>query len=152
MQEEIEKALDSKNSGQTGSFSFRKGYPEAPNPILEISEVGAVGLPLSKRDADAIKQHAMQAPFGKGERTVVDKTVRDTWEIDSARVSASLIDCKLYILICCYHVQVTFGHPQWAEFLTTVVKEVCETLGVNLSASKPKVELHKLLLYETGSQ
>ena len=33
-----------------------------------------------------------------------------------------------------------------------VVKEVCEALGVNLGASRPRSELYKLLVYETGSQ
>lgn len=33
-----------------------------------------------------------------------------------------------------------------------VVREVCAALGVNFDASKPRCDLYKLLLYETGSQ
>lgn len=32
------------------------------------------------------------------------------------------------------------------------VRDVCAALGVNHKASKPRYELHKLLLYEAGSQ
>lgn len=42
------------------------------------------------RDAEAIKSRANQAPFGMGERTVVDKSVRDTWELDASQVAKTL--------------------------------------------------------------
>ena len=48
--------------------------------------------------------------------------------------------------------QVAFANPLWAPFLDKTVKEVCEVLGVNFDASRPKCEPFKLLLYETGSQ
>lgn len=89
-------------------------------------------MPLSQPEAKRIITKCRQAPFGKGERTVVDKEVRDTWEIDSANVH--------------------FDNPLWANFMTRVVRETCETLGVNYDASRPQCELYKLLVYETGSQ
>ena len=70
----------------SGSFSYSRACPEAPNPCITIKGLGTVGLPLNVRDAEAIKTKAEQAPFGKANRTVVDKTVRDTWEIDSKLV------------------------------------------------------------------
>ena len=73
--------------GSPTSISFNKTYEDAPNPVLRLQNVGSVGLPLSDRDADIIKAHAIQAPFGKGERTLVDKSVRDTWEMDGSLVS-----------------------------------------------------------------
>lgn len=57
--------------------------------MLNIAKLGTVGLPLSVRDAAAIKAEAQQAPFGKGEHTVVDKTVRDTWQLDATEVCGS---------------------------------------------------------------
>lgn len=69
------------------TFSFYKSYQEAPNPALQLDNMGTVGVPLSSRDANAIKERAQQAPFGMGERTVVDKTVRDTWEVDAQQAS-----------------------------------------------------------------
>ena len=73
--------------GTIGSFSVYKTYGDAPNPSLCIQDVGIVGVPLSTRDAEAIKSKAEQAPFGMGERTIVDTEVRDTWEIDASMVN-----------------------------------------------------------------
>jgi hypothetical protein len=87
---------------------------------------------LSPRDAELIKTRCIQAPFGKGERTVVDTEVRDTWELDTKDVD--------------------FINPAWDEWMDETVNDVCKSLGVNAAASKPRAELYKLLLYETGSQ
>lgn len=85
-----------------------------------------------------------------GERTVVDISVRDTWQMDADKVStfeniknAQLIED---------HIQVSFRNPTWSVWLQRVVTEVCSSLGVNHAASQPRCELYKLLLYETGSQ
>ena len=45
-----------------------------------------IGLPLGAREAQAIISICEQAPFGKGERTVVDTEVRDTWQLDGSHV------------------------------------------------------------------
>lgn len=73
-----------------GAFSFNKTYTDAPNPGLQLADLGIVGLPLSVREAEKMRSRCAQAPFGKGERTLVDKTVRDTWEMDALKVSAGL--------------------------------------------------------------
>lgn len=39
---------------------------------MEIKDIGIVGLPLSSRDAAAIKEASHPAPFGKGSKTLVD--------------------------------------------------------------------------------
>ncbi|KAH9917890.1 uncharacterized protein BXZ73DRAFT_105410 [Epithele typhae] len=119
--------------GFSGEFSFINSWAEQqyPNPLLSIDDFGTVGLPLSTREAVAIKEHAAQAPFGKADKTIVDKTVRDTWEIDGFKVR--------------------FRSTTWAPFMDSLVRDVCKTLGVNYIASKPRCELYKLLLYEKGS-
>ena len=75
-----------------GSYSFHRAYPNAPNPglFLLANNIGCVGLPLSEREAEVVKSGCRQAPFGKGERTVVDTSVRDTWEMDANQVRAIL--------------------------------------------------------------
>ena len=115
-----------------GSFAFGSSLPSAPNPGLEIDALGMLGLPLSARDAEAIKGIAARSPFGHGEKTVIDMSVRDTWEIDSSRIR--------------------FRNPAWSTFMEDVVKNVWKGLGVAPFAVAPKCELYKLLLYETGSQ
>ena len=42
----------------SGAFSVTRTHPDAPNPGLLVEELGSIGLPLSIRDAEAIKQKA----------------------------------------------------------------------------------------------
>jgi hypothetical protein len=69
-----------------GSYFFNKTYDNAPNPALRLNNLGHVGLPLSIREAREIISHCTKAPFGKGEKTIIDKSVRDTWEMDASKV------------------------------------------------------------------
>lgn len=89
-QDDFEDLL-SEDDGFNGAFSFSKTYQDAPNPGLRLADLGTVGLPLSTREAEAVKMRCALAPFGKGERTLVDKTVRDTWEMDAPEVCLILI-------------------------------------------------------------
>ncbi|KAJ7129787.1 hypothetical protein C8R44DRAFT_777696 [Mycena epipterygia] len=115
-----------------GSFYFHKTYTDFPNPILRLGSLGHVGLPLSSREAKHVISHCIQAPFGKGERTLVDKSVRDTWEMDAS--------------------QVHFDNPAWKIFMNKVRQEVCLKLGLTAGQiSTVRCEPYKLLLYETGS-
>ncbi|KZV95593.1 hypothetical protein EXIGLDRAFT_644081 [Exidia glandulosa HHB12029] len=127
---DLEDVLDSSDLDFQGSIAFSRTYDDAPNPTLRLDELGVVGLPLSTTEAGRVISQCTQAPFGQGERTIVDKDVRDTWEMDRAKVH--------------------FDNPAWAAFVKRVVKDVCHALGVNREASKPRCDLHKLLLYETG--
>lgn len=70
-----------------GTYYYESTHTPAVNPILRLKDVGRVGLPLSEPAAKRIISHCRQAPFGQGERTVVDTTVRDTWEMDAVDVS-----------------------------------------------------------------
>jgi hypothetical protein len=115
-----------------GSYSYAAPSQDAPNPCLHISGLGVVGLPLSERDAKLIIACSAQAPYGQDDKLVVNTQVRDTWELEPQMVQ--------------------FGNPAWVGFMDDVVKKVCQELGVAPSASHPRCELYKLLLYETGSQ
>lgn len=68
------------------AFSFGCAYAQAPNPILDITEVGVIGLPLSKRDAEAIKSNAHPATFGQGERSPAHRSTHETWEVNADQV------------------------------------------------------------------
>ncbi|KAF7355229.1 Zn(2)-C6 fungal-type domain-containing protein [Mycena sanguinolenta] len=80
-----------------GSYYFHKIYNEFPNPLLRLDSLGHIGLPLSSREAKHVINCCVQAPFGQGERTLVDKTVRDTWEMDAS--------------------QIHFDNPAWKTFM-----------------------------------
>ncbi|KAH9950171.1 hypothetical protein B0H21DRAFT_831190 [Amylocystis lapponica] len=117
-----------------GTFSFYRGYTDAPNPMLNLTGLGAVGVPLSTRDTEAVKSISLKPPFGKGERTLTDKSIRDrdTWEMDAKDV----------------HIR----SPVWERWLKNVVQVVCTALGADHATSRPRCELHKLQLCETGSR
>lgn len=72
-----------------------------PNPGLEVEGVGQIELPLSHDSAPALIEVCNQAPFGKGSSTLVDKQVRDTWEVDASK-AGPILQFSLIIneLIC----------------------------------------------------
>ncbi|KAJ7699978.1 hypothetical protein B0H17DRAFT_1253475, partial [Mycena rosella] len=130
-QGDFERALNKPLHFQ-GTFYFRKTYADFPNPILRLGSLGHIGLPLSSREAKHVIAQCVQAPFGKGERTLVDINVRDTWEMDAS--------------------QIHFDNSAWGTFMGQVTEEVCLKLGlVAKQASTVRCEPYKLLLYETGS-
>ena len=49
---------------------------------LNIVNVGEIGLPLSKSQAQEIIAQCHQAPYGKGTKTIVDTNVRKVWELN----------------------------------------------------------------------
>ncbi|KLO18809.1 hypothetical protein SCHPADRAFT_885906 [Schizopora paradoxa] len=124
------------NEDTAGTFFSAHSFSvnEAPNPLIHIEGFGVLGLPLSAPEAKRVISTSVtqQAPFGMGERTVIDKAVRDTWEIDGSKIH--------------------FGNPRWNTWLAdVVVPHICGNLGVNVASTAPRAELYKLLLYETGS-
>ncbi|EAU82072.2 hypothetical protein CC1G_09674 [Coprinopsis cinerea okayama7 len=128
---DLDKALGGDFSFK-GKFYYASQQPTAPNPCLAIEGLGIIGLPLNEREAKAIIASSKQAPFGKGKKTLVDKTIRNTWEIESDKV--------------------TFSNPKWTTWLeATVFKTVWDSLGVAPYTTRPRCELYKLLVYEKGS-
>lgn len=116
-----------------GSYAYSSLLPFAPHACLNIVGIGSVGLPLTDADARMIITCASQAPYGRGSQTVVDKEVRDTWEIDPTRVK--------------------FENPNWLTYVQDLaVQTVCSHLRVKKYDAPPQCEFYKLLLYEAGSQ
>ncbi|KAG9021925.1 hypothetical protein FS837_006863, partial [Tulasnella sp. UAMH 9824] len=114
-----------------GSYYFYKEFEAAPNPVLSVSGFGRLALPLSQPDAIRLRSICTQAPFGKGEGTIVDKSIRDTWELNGSEIQIE--------------------NPSWRKWVGTVIKSVCAELAVDTTQSKSYCDLYKLLLYEKGS-
>ncbi len=98
-------------------------------PGLEIKGVGPIALPLIKSQAMLIKNQATQAPYGKGEETIVDSSVRRVWEVDAEHVS--------------------LNNPEWNKLVQKAIKAFRNEVG--LKKQKLESHLYKLLLYEKGS-
>ncbi|MCJ1391367.1 hypothetical protein MMC18_004230 [Xylographa bjoerkii] len=113
---------------RTGSFATSGRFEKFVLPGIVVEEIGVIRLPLSTQDAQSLIQVSRQAPFGKGNQTLVDETVRKTWEIDGSKVS--------------------FSNKAWHGWLEGVVRTVAKDLGVACGPDSVRAELYKMLLYE----
>lgn len=112
---------------RSGDFQMN-GILEAPMPRLEVEGLGLVSFPVPASQARDLMAMASQAPYGRGESTVVDPSVRRTWQIPADRIRLS--------------------GSGWTRAFDAILAKVAEGLGCD----RPRIEaeLYKLLLYETG--
>jgi hypothetical protein len=115
------------NLKSSGAFAAQKTYAAFVNPGLDIAGHGPIPLPLTVNDAESIKSVCERAPFGQGDKTVVNTSVRNTWELN--------------------HSQFKTANPEWNSYLTQVLADATVSLGLQNVHVVP----HKLLLYEKGS-
>jgi hypothetical protein len=124
--QELRQAL--RKIDRPGSFCVRGSVP-AVLPGLEVKDLGPIGLPLTTSQAQELKKHCEQAPYGKGEKTLVDTNVRRVWRLQPERFA--------------------LRSPDWEPFIEQMVGKVQEELG--LQEQKLQSHLYELLLYEPGS-
>lgn len=107
------------------------GEISLPLPALSLKSTPDVilGLPLSESQVETIIASASQAPYGKGEKTVVDTSVRRTWQLSPT--------------------QFFIKNSRWIKSLQTLLVRVKDELGCG-DAMTVSCELYKLLLYESG--
>ncbi len=111
-----------------GSFCV-SGSDPAVMPGLEVDGLGSIGFPLTASQAKELKKQCEQAPYGKGEETIVDTKVRRVWRLSPDRFELT--------------------NPDWQSFLDRTVKKVQRELG--LENQQLESHLYDLLLYEKGS-
>ncbi|KAI1412631.1 hypothetical protein F5Y13DRAFT_199850 [Hypoxylon sp. FL1857] len=122
---ELLHALDSVNSDSR----FAGFMPlESCDPAIFVQDVGRVNVPLSEAQAKQIATKSHQAPYGKGSETIVDVSVRNTWELNPDQFEITA--------------------PDWQHFLDLVLTRVREELNIRSPIS---AELYKMLLYEKGA-
>lgn len=82
------KPLETALSGvrQPGDF-FVCGAIEMPMPRVEIEGAGTLSFPVPNAQIAAIVRRAELAPYGKGEATVVDTSVRKVWQISTGKIN-----------------------------------------------------------------
>ena len=68
-----------------GDF-YATGRLEILAPSLEVDGVGRVALPLLQVQAEQLIAVADRAPYGRGAETIVDASVRRTWQIGPDRM------------------------------------------------------------------
>ncbi|RAO71302.1 uncharacterized protein BHQ10_007314 [Talaromyces amestolkiae] len=116
----------------SGSFMTQKALSSAVIPGLHVPGVGAIGLPITIESAKAMIQSSRMSPYGKGTETLVNETVRKSWQLDANQFSLQ--------------------NPLWEKQVGIYKDQAIAGLG--LTTAKPeevKVELYKLLIYEEGA-
>ncbi|MEO3805684.1 2OG-Fe(II) oxygenase [Nonomuraea sp. B1E8] len=106
------------------SSVFRK-LPKTELSVA-VDGVGPLRFPVSDEQAVQLRGLGRRARFGRGERTLTDPEVRDTWEIPKELVRI-----------------------EWTEAFTTVLDGMRAELGLPPHCELTP-ELHSMLLYETG--
>ena len=104
------------------------GRREIFMPAIDVDGVGRIALPLLPVQAEQLVGIADAAPYGRGAETVIDRDVRRTWQINSAKVR-----------ICGRH---------WEETLAGIVTDTARGLGVSGPVA---ADFYKLLVYDAGS-
>lgn len=123
---ELLSAIDGIQS--TGTFASFGAFP-AVDPEIHVHDVGGITLPLDPLQARRLIEKAHQAPYGKGSETIVDTSVRNTWELNPEE-----------------HFE--FKNPEWNAHLKRCCARVATDLGVHSPVS---AELYKMLIYEKGA-
>lgn len=119
------------NQHDVGSFATYGVLSHPANPGLYVHGLGIIGLPLSERLAVELAGISHQAPFGKGSKTIVDTTVRKTWELDPS--------------------QFELRNPAWQSCVKDAIQSVGKELGIVGGMSSISAQLYKMLLYEKGA-
>ncbi|KAF5550948.1 hypothetical protein FNAPI_7623 [Fusarium napiforme] len=120
------KAIKDIKTVEKFAFDQEIEIPEDFN--ISVQGVGDIKLPLKKAQAVKIITQARQAPFGRGSDTIVDTSVRKTWELDPE--------------------QFTIGGEEWSNYLQELSEIVAQKMGIKTPVH---AELYKMLLYEKGA-
>ncbi|MCC5840726.1 MAG: 2OG-Fe(II) oxygenase [Opitutales bacterium] len=126
--EELE-ALDEALDGleRPGDY-FATGTLECAPPLMKVAGAGVISFPVPPEQARQLAAAAKTAPYGRGDQTLVDESVRKVRQVGPENVRLS--------------------GKKWTETLDAIVRSATEGLGRpegSLSA-----EFYKLLIYEEG--
>ncbi len=123
-----EQLIDTLRSLGESSRYCTSGSVDPVLPSLEVKGVGEIGLPVAARDARKLIRCAARAPYGRGERTIVDPDVRRVWQLEPK--------------------QLTLANPGWNALISDLVAKVKDEFGI---PGRVVGRLYKLLIYDKGS-
>ncbi|MET8129853.1 2OG-Fe(II) oxygenase [Streptomyces sp. NPDC005065] len=122
----IARLLD--DTSPTGTFSTELSLP-ASDLRLDVDGFGPLPFPLRADKVKRLIATARRAKFGKGEATLSDPSVRDTWELTPE--------------------QFTVGGDRWQARLDSALDQIQDRLGLS-PAARLTARPHSLLLYGKG--
>jgi hypothetical protein len=103
------------------------GCLSAIDPGIAVDGLGAIRLPLKRAKAKELTARCQVAPYGKGTQTLVDRNVRNTFELDPKEFRLS---------------------QEWSAAVAGATQHAAQQLG--LPAERVEARLYKLLVYERG--
>jgi len=106
-------------------------FPAFTDPEVYVGSHGPLLLPLSEEDARRIVHSAHQAPFGRGHETIIDSSMRKTWELNNNEFELRGAD--------------------WQQYTNEMVRSVAKKMHLNPEFPGFHAELYKMLLYEKGA-
>jgi hypothetical protein len=121
----LEELLD--GVGESFEFATWEVLPPLV-PGLDVEGVGNIGSPVTPVNARHLIAAAEQAPYGRGEDTIVDTSVRRVWQIEPGRF--------------------TLRNPAWEAQIGAMVKSIAGRFDI---VGDVRAVLYKLLIYEPGS-
>lgn len=117
-------------TGISGPGSFAACRSASADDLhLAVTGIGPLRFPISRAQAQQLCRVARPARYGRGEETLLDRRVRDTWEVPRSRVK---IDRR-----------------RWNRTLLPVLDQLRGDLGLP-EACRLKAELHSMLVYGPG--
>ncbi|KAI9103106.1 hypothetical protein DFS34DRAFT_646489 [Phlyctochytrium arcticum] len=115
--------------GAPGTFAAFKDIPICSIGPVSVRDVGIIPFPLGEDYARKLIDKARLAPFGKGAETVVDTSIRNTWELDASQLDFT-------------------GNQKWVKTLSAASAWVAKELAISGAV---RVEPYKMLIYEEGA-
>jgi hypothetical protein len=112
---------------RAGDFFFNATM-EIPMPKVEVENVGVLSFPVPRSQIAALVQCATRAPYGRGEKTILDESVRKVWQLPSDKVRVT--------------------GKSWAASFETILRQAASGLGCE--GIVVSAEFYKLLVYDTG--
>ena len=100
----------------------------APMPRVAVGDAGTLSFPVPPAQLEALIAMADPAPYGRGEETILDRSVRDCLQIGPGDVD--------------------LGGRVWDETFAGIVEQAADGLGC--PKGSVEFELYKLLVYEPG--
>jgi len=113
---------------RSGDF-FVHGSMELPMPKVEVDGVGMISFPVPQTQILKLIQHAELAPYGRGEQTILDTSVRKVWQLPPNKVR--------------------LGGKSWVTSLQNIVDQVAAGLGCK--AASVSAEFYKMLVYDQNA-
>lgn len=96
---------------------------------IDVRGIGPISLPVSAARAKELRFVSRRAPYGLGEETLVDRSVRDAWQVPRSRIK---IDKR-----------------RWNRTLNPMLGRFRQELGLP-DTCRLEAQFHSMLVYEPG--